>query len=313
MEIFAYRPEFLQAAIELWNACLTEDRVDEENFYNRIVYDVNFDPEKYLLAFVGDTPAGFVYATKRRVPDEISGLQPEQGWIVAFGVAPAFRRRNIGRSLYRKAEEALVSEGAQKIDAGAYGTNYFFPGVDVNAYEAGVAFLKVMGYERSGECCSMDIALRGYQAPPKYIEKKRALIEKGYRFDLYRPEDALSLFAFLREDFSWWLPDVRRAILAGRAEKTLILAHSPEGKVVGFVLRGMDGTPERFGPFGTSPSLQGIGIGAVLFHEMMENLVKARLFYTYFLWTSGRNLSIYGTWGMKVYRTYDMMSKSFVK
>jgi hypothetical protein len=71
----------------------------------------------------------------------------------------------------------------------------------------------------------------------------------------------------------------------------------------------MDGTGERFGPFGVKPSLQGIGLGAVLFHGMMENLVENRIFYTYFLWTGGRNLDIYGTWGMKVYRTYAMIGR----
>jgi hypothetical protein len=72
----------------------------------------------------------------------------------------------------------------------------------------------------------------------------------------------------------------------------------------------MDGTAERFGPFGVAQKLQGIGLGAVLFHEMMENMVRARVFYTYFLWTTGRNLDIYGTWGMRVYRTYAMMGKA---
>jgi hypothetical protein len=74
-------------------------------------------------------------------------------------------------------------------------------------------------------------------------------------------------------------------------------------------MRAFDGTEERFGPFGVNPAHQGVGLGGVLFHEMMNQLVGQRIFYTWFLWTGGRNLDIYGTWGMKVYRTYTMMGK----
>lgn len=310
MEIKGYCSALEQTVLALWNICLPEDMLDRENFYRRVIYDVNFDPKKFLLAFEGETPAGFVYATNRKVPDEAAGLQAEQGWIVAMGVHPAMRRKEIGKTLLLKAEELLKKEGVCKIAAGPYSTNYIFPGVDKDAYASGTGFFKAMGYEKTGECCSMDTHLRGYRTPEKYAAKKKGLEEQGYRFIPYRSEDALPLFEFLHRDFAWWLPDVRGAITAGRAEKTLILAHSPEGKVIGFVLRALDGTPERFGPFGTSPSMQGKGIGTVLFHEMMENLVKARLFYTYFLWTGGRNLDIYGTWGMKIYRSYEMLSKT---
>ena len=208
-------------------------------------------------------------------------------------------------------EKILRDEGAKKIDVGPYASNYFCPGVDKDAYAVGLGFLSRRGYEAKSESCSMHLSLRGYKTPPRYVEKKRALEAAGYRFKPYAAEDALGFFDFMRENFGWWLPDVRASILAGRAEKTLILAQDSSGAVAGFVLRSMDGTGERFGPFGTKPSLQGKGIGAVLFHEMMENMVRDRIFYTYFLWTGGRNLDIYGAWGMKVYRSYAMMSRSF--
>lgn len=310
MEIKGYSPALEERVIDLWNVCLPEDMLDRENFYRRVVYDVNFDPDKFLIALEGEIPMGFVYSTNRKVPDEIGGMQPGQGWIVAMGVDPSARRKGIGKALLAQAETLLRREGVTSIAAGPYTSNYIFPGADRDAYASGVSFLQAMGYEKNGECCSMDIHLRGYKTPEKYITRKKALQAQGYRFAPYSPEDALPLFTFLRRDFAWWLPDVRNAIVAGRGEKTLILAHSPQGDIIGFVLRALDGTPERFGPFGTSPSLQGKGIGAVLFHEMMENLVKARLFYTYFLWTGGRNLDIYGTWGMKIYRSYDMLTKT---
>jgi GNAT superfamily N-acetyltransferase len=310
MELKSYTAGDAEAACELWNQCLPPDRINSDNFYRRIIYDVNFDPQKYLFAVDQDGPMGFVYGVKRRVPDETAGLQPDQGWIAAMGTLPSRRGQGAGKALLGEIERRLAAEGAKRIDVGPYATNYFCPGVDTGAYESGVRFLRNRGYEARGECFSMEKNLRGYETPPRYVEKKKALEAAGYRFKLFEPRDLLGLFAFMGEDFSWWLPDVRASILAGRAEKTLILAQNAEGETVGFVLRGMDGTGERFGPFGVKPSLQGIGLGAVLFHAMMENMVSDRIFYTYFLWTSGRNMDIYGAWGMKVYRGYMMMGKT---
>jgi GNAT superfamily N-acetyltransferase len=311
MTIRQYRAGDAEAACGLWNASLGEDQIDRDNFYRRIIYDLNFDPKKYLFAGEGGELLGFVYGVKRRVPDEIAGPQPEQGWIAALGVDPRARGKGVGGALLDAIETILREEGAKKIDVGPYASNYFCPGVDKDAYASGLGFLSRRGYEAKSESCSMHLSLRGYKTPPRHMEKKKALEAEGYRFKPYTDEDALSLFDFLRENFGWWLPDVRASILAGRAEKTLILAWDSSGAVAGFVLRAMDGTGERFGPFGTKPAFQGKGIGAVLFHEMMENMVRARIFYTYFLWTGGRNLDIYGAWGMKVYRTYAMMSRSF--
>ncbi|MDR1972127.1 MAG: GNAT family N-acetyltransferase [Treponema sp.] len=309
MEIRPFSAACIPAAWEIWNECLSRDPVNSDNFYRRIIYDANFDPDNYLFAVDRGELAGFVYGVKRRVPDEVSGLQPEQGWIAAMGVRPSLRGRGAGGALLGAIEETLGAQGVTRIDVGPYTPNYFCPGVDKEAYAAGVKFLGDRGYEISGECCSMEMNLRHYQTPPRYLEKKRALQKAGYTFKLYEARDSLSFFAFMAKHFSWWLPDVRAVILAGRAEKTLILAQNGSGETDGFVLRGLDGTAERFGPFGVNPSLQGIGLGSVLFHEMMENMAADRVFYTYFLWTSGRNLDIYGSWGMKVYRSYAMMKK----
>jgi GNAT superfamily N-acetyltransferase len=310
MEIRPYAAADAEAACALWNACLPLDRINGDNFYRRIIYDVNFDPQKYLFAVDRGKPVGFVYGVKRRIPDEIAGLQPDQGWIAAMGVHPSRRGQGVGKALLDAVEGLLAAEGAKKIDVGPYATNYFCSGVDKDTYAPGVRFFTRRGYTAKGESFSMDIDLHGYQKPARYVEKKKALQAAGYRFKAFEPGDALGLFAFMREDFGWWLPDVRASILAGRAEKTLILAQNAGGETVGFVLRAMDGTGERFGPFGTKPSLQGIGLGSTLFHEMMENMTANRIFYTYFLWTSGRNVDIYGTWGMKIYRTYTMLGKT---
>jgi len=227
-----------------------------------------------------------------------------------MGVSPAHRRRGAGRLLVSAAEEALSQAGASQIDIGAYPTNYFCPGVDKAAYGCGINFLEALGYEARGECCSMDIGLHNYTYPDKYRARKKGLEAQGYAIKPYGAEDAIPLFSFMKECFPHWLPNVRACALSGKGEERMIIAKDGNGGVAGFVMRAMDGTDERFGPFGVKPGLQGLGLGSLLFHEMMADMNRRRIFYTYFLWTGGRNLDIYASWGMKIYRTYCLMGKT---
>jgi GNAT superfamily N-acetyltransferase len=151
--------------------------------------------------------------------------------------------------------------------------------------------------------------LRDFKVPLRYVEKKKKLEEQGFVFKPYEREDATEVFNFLRECFPSLLPPVRSLMVQGRAERNLIIVLGKNRKVCGFVMRGMDGTDERFGPFAVRPDLQGTGVGTILFHDMMENMIRNRIFHTYFLWTTGRNLEIYATWGMKIIRRFAMFHK----
>ncbi|MDI9497056.1 MAG: GNAT family N-acetyltransferase [Bacillota bacterium] len=312
MQIRAFTMEDEDALVALWNRCLPADPIDHRNLRQRILYDSNFEPRQLLLAVAEDgTLTGFLYSVMRIIPDEVAGLQEGEAWLVAGGVDPAWRRSGIGTALLAESERELHRAGARRIHVGPYATNYIFPGVDLQAYPAAGPFLVRYGYKAETEAHAMHIHLRGYETPAKYRERRAAREAEGCRFVTYQPRDWIHLLAFMRAEFPHWLPEVRRAILSGRAPATLILAFAPDGSVIGFVLRAMDGTAERFGPFGTATAWQGRGIGSILFHAMLENLVAARVYYTYFLWTSGRNLEIYGSWGMKVCRSFTIYAKTF--
>ena len=283
--------------------------MDIDNFYRRVVYDINFDPSLYLLAAEDGKILGFVYGIRRKVYDEIKGMESEQGWIVAMGVQPSRCGQGIGSALLEAIEKQLKERGTVRLDVGPYGSSYICPGIDRECYSKGVEFFANRGYVEGGDSCSMRMDLWGFKVPPQYAEKKKNLEDRGFIFKPFAREDTLALFSFMEKYFPYWLPLVRSSILHGRAEKTLITALEKNGEAAGFVLRAMDGTDERFGPFGVRPDLQGIGLGSVLFHEMMENMIRNRIFHTYFMWTSGRNLEIYGSWGMKIFRRYAMFHK----
>ena len=289
-----------QPAIRLWNASLKEDRLNRQNFYTRIICDVNFDPSLYLLAEENGKIVGFIYGAKGT----------EKAWIVAMGVCPNHRRKGVGTALVNALETALRVQGIQTLNMGNYGVTYFFPGIDQKNYSCAIEFFKKLGYEENGICASMDLNLREYETPAKYVEKKKLLEDRGYKFGNFKWEDCLPMFEFFRTHFPHWLGGARANILRGCGEETIQLAWDPNGEVVGFAMRAGDGTPGRFGPFGVAESQQGTGLGGILFHNLVSDMVERRIFYTWFLWTGGRNLDIYATWGMKKYRSYTIMGKA---
>jgi len=299
MLIRKYEPSDENAAISLWNASLSEDRINKEHFYTRIILEPGFDPNLYLLAEDAGYIIGFIYGAVRG----------EKAYIVSMGVCPKRRRNGIAKQLISKLESIVKAQGATTLDIGTYTGNYFFPGIDEKNYANAVTLFDSLGYENKGICSSMDMSLREYQTPEKYISRKKELQSLGYTFRSFNWSDSLPMFEFFREYFPHWLEGARANALRGCGGETIQLAIDPSGKVVGFAMRAGDGTPGRFGPFGVAPTQQGTGLGGILFHNLVSDMVERRIFYTWFLWTGGRNLDIYATWGMKKYRNYTIMGK----
>lgn len=124
-------------------------------------------------------------------------------------------------------------------------------------------------------------------------------------------KDSLELLDFLINEFgSGWTSNVQESLKRMDAKDTLIICCNNEDKIVGYCQRSIDEHPDRFGPFGVSESLRGLGIGGILFNEMLHDVVKRGIHHTYFLWTDGRAQSMYERYGMEVYREYELMRKT---
>ena len=99
-----YRGTDESALIEVWNAAMTHDCINESMFRTRVLLDANFNPGGLLVA---EPPReagelrGFVLSIARQVPLFLQGLEPEVGWITAFGVHPQHRRQGIGAPALR--------------------------------------------------------------------------------------------------------------------------------------------------------------------------------------------------------------------
>lgn len=304
------------ALVELWNRTLTADPISLERFTQRVLCDANFDPEGLLVAEEAGGASrgklvGFMLAVVRRVPLWGDDLEPEHGWVTAFGVAPEWRRRGVGQALWEGIRAFARARGRRYLSFAPYAPNYFVPGVDRAAYPDGARFLDKQGFRTLYQAVAMDRSLVGYTVP----EETQALLAQreaeGYRFIPLDVEHLAETIRFAHEGFN---PDWGRALREGPwqgvpLDHTLI-ALDPTGRIVGFATFGAyDHVNERFGPFGVDERERGKGLGKILLHLSLARMQARGCHSAWFLWTEETTAAghLYLRSGFHITRRFDVM------
>jgi GNAT superfamily N-acetyltransferase len=302
----------LTPVVALWNRCLPKDPISEERFWRLFLLDANFDPEGALVAAQGGEVVGFLQAMYRRYPLGSLGIQPEQGWVTAFLVAPERRRQGIGTRLLDEALAYLRMWGRTRVLCNGYAPYYLFPGVDEEYAEAH-AFLQARGFTPGAEAVAMGMSLEGVRTPDSIRTRYDELGREGFEVHLFRREDTLPLIAFVEEHFPHWTPSLLDGLRAGNEEVSLA---TWDNEVVAYTQwqnphnDPPSGVPGRFGPFGVHPDLRGRGIGAIVFYHLIERVSGNGARYLWFGWAGGRNLSFYERAGCRVTRRFRLYGKT---
>lgn len=161
--MFKYRP-FLNTdppqLITVWNESLTgrgSFPLRSPNLLERWVFSKPyFDPTSLIVAESEETGVVAGFSLHGFGPDDsLSRLESSRGVIAATLVRPEFRRKGLGRELFRRSERYLRESGAKSIRFGALPPNnpYLF-GLYGGAHSVGVLdseplaapFLTAMGY-----------------------------------------------------------------------------------------------------------------------------------------------------------------------
>lgn len=313
MEIRPYRGGDEQAIVAVWNRALAPDGISIEVFIRQVLCDSNFDPEGLKLATHGGRVVGFVLAVRRLTPLWGTELDRDQGWITALGIDPDFQRQGIGGRLMDQAEGFLNEAGAARVSVSPYAPNYFWPGVDREAYPLAHRFFVGRGYSLAYQAVAMDRNLVRYAVPDDARSVMAKRESEGYRFPRLTPDRIYELIQFAVAHF---IPDwgraIRDAVAAGLPRDQFHLAVDPTGKVVGFALHGgYGGIAERFGPFGVAENQRGKGLGKILLHLTLEEMRQQGLHGAWFLWTGEETPAgkLYLQAGFDITRTFDILTK----
>lgn len=305
-----YRGDDETALIALWNATMTHDPINTSVFRTKVLLDPNFHPEGLLVAEVAGELVGFVLSIIRRVPLFLQGLEPELGWITAFGVHPAYRRRGLGRSLFVAALTRLAASGRQRVLISPYTPNYFIPGVDVEAYPDAVAFLQSQGWQTTSTPISMRAELTGFQLPPAILElEQRLASQDGIVVRPVCPADLPELMPFIAHNFGWdWFRFAQEYLLelyGPGSDQIAFLVATQEDRIVGYCQQRR----ERFGPFGVLPEMRHRGIGRLLLFRCLHTMLTNGFHCAWFLWTGRDAARLYALAGFRPVRQFAVMQR----
>jgi len=307
MEIRSYRGADEAALLALWNATLTHDPINATTFRTKVLLDPNFSPDGLLVADEGGAITGFALSLARQVPLFGQGLEPELGWITAFGVADGRRRQGIGRALFDAALRRLRGLGRRRVLISPYTPNYFIPGVDVEAYAEALAFLSSEGWQQVSSPISMRADLTGFCSPPEVAGLAAQLAAEGVCVRPVAPADLPELMPFIQRTFGWdWYRFAQEylAILFGAgADDIVFLVATHGGRIVGYCQQRR----ERFGPFGVVPELRGRGIGRLLLFRCLETALAQGFHCAWFLWTGRDAARLYAKAGFRQVRQFAVM------
>jgi GNAT superfamily N-acetyltransferase len=309
--IRTYRGGDEAGLIACWNAALSADPLTLAVLMRKVLCDLNFDPVGLQIAEAAGEIIGFALALRRKVP--LGDVEPEWAWLSAFGVHPQYRQRGIGRALLRAAETFARGKGRRYLGFAAYAPHYFVPGIDREHYGSGGALLDAEGYRTLYSCVAMDRSLVGYETPNGLTVLQRKREGEGYRFGQMTVADLVETIAFAQTHFGAdWSRAIREAVERGVPLAQFRIVRVPAGEIVGFAMfGGYDHSPERFGPFGVAESQRGKGLGKLLLHQAMHDMLAAGVHDCWFLWTDEESPAgyLYKQAGFEVTRRFEVMRK----
>jgi predicted N-acetyltransferase YhbS len=200
---------------------------------------------------------------------------PTVGHLDLLAVHPERRRRGIGRGLLLRVESALAGLGATQVRLAGNAPHYVWPGIDVR-YTPAICTALALGYEPEGTAWNMTADLSAESSPALRATDaaERRLADQGVTVRRAGPDDVPALTEFARSTFGGsWDAELLHSIGREGAGCHLAVRTPEDGgpvELLGFAAYGSS-RPSWFGPMGTAPSAQGLGIGSVLLRRCLRD------------------------------------------
>jgi mycothiol synthase len=192
------------------------------------------------------------------------------GHIDLIAVDPRERRRGIGRALMSRIEGALGGLGAGEVVIAGNAPFYAWPGIDVR-YTPAICAAMALGFEQDQPAWNMtaDLTSEGSPALRPTAPAEERLTVQGVTVRRAVLEDLPALREFALVNFgSGWAGEITHSV--GRERAGCHVAVGGDGAIMGFAAYGSS-RPSMFGPMGTAPSAQGLGIGGVLLRRCLAD------------------------------------------
>ena len=310
-----YKPGEEKEIVALWNNILKKDLINLEVFERKVLLDPNFEREGLLVAEKNGKLVGFSYNIIRKYPildcKEVE-RDKNKGWIVAFGALS----EDVGNELIERSLEFHRKRKKRIVLYSPYVPNYFFPGIDSDAYPLEYKILVANGFVeiKSAESLAMDSALwPGFRYPNvKEIEEK--LESEEIRIVQLSTSYITPFLEFLRESMPEdWYRHARELLLHDRKRQIFVAVKGKE--VVGYC-QFWDGEGyewympgSHFGPFGVREDMRGRGIGTILLYNCLKKMKEYGIHNAFVLWTGEEARRLYERFGFRVTRVFKILER----
>ncbi|MFG3045004.1 GNAT family N-acetyltransferase [Streptomyces sp. NPDC048241] len=303
--------------VAAWCRSAPADPITGDRFRNLVLLDANFDPAGLRIAVEDGRLVGAAYAVRRLTPLHGTDLEPEQGWLPFFFVAPEARGRGVGRGLLTDALDWLLAHGRTRVDFAPYTPNYVLPGLDAERYPEAAGLLESLGFRTVDEAVAMDRSLTDYAFPAEAGRRAAELTARGYRFGTPADDELPALLALAAVHFvPDWARAIRECLLNGAPPDRIVVARDPSGRLVGWAMHGTyESAVERFGPFGVLDEMRGTGLGGVLLHLVLERMRARGAGSAWFLWTDRESAAarLYRKAGFGTTRVFRVLRREAVR
>ena len=252
-----------EQVLKLCNNNMEFDSLSEELLNEKIYGDPAYEKELNLTAWEQDELVGFLSGAIR----EIEGKKT--GYVKLMVVRRQFRRKGIGRKLYKKLEGIYRERGISRVSIYDVPYNYFMPGIDPR-YTPALAFFETMGFHRFSDTSNLvvDLVWQDFDT-----EKEESLLAgKGIEISRAEHGDRDEVLNFINASFSNtnWSYEVKKTFDASPI--SLHIARY-RGEVKAFAAYDCNNIGTGwFGPMGTHPDLRGKGTGSILLKRCMQDI-----------------------------------------
>jgi beta-N-acetylhexosaminidase len=306
VDVRPYRQAADSAAVyTLWQAALGQQwPITATDFHRLLTESPLYQAGDYFVACQGDQIVGFVAA-------QIDRNNPEMAGIAALCVDPQSQRRGIGTALHAAALAHLRASGATRVQLGAGGYSYFWPGVPANL-PAARPFFEAQGWDFNESCYDLAQSMQEYHAP--------ADPAVDIVIEIATPADATELLEFERREFPHWLGPFQSNVDIGDFN-ALLLARDPTTRAIigtlilysplahpssfdGFWKLILDDPLGEIGCVGVAEALHGRGIGSAMMVRASKILKQRGVASVHISWVY--RVNFYRRLGYAVWRQYDM-------
>ena len=299
-------------AVELWNEARAADPITERVFKRKVVLDVNFNQEGYLIAECDGIPVGYIYVIIRLAPIDNEGDFPHDvADINAFGTVPS-APHGTAEALLEAAEEYARNKGIKKLLHSPYKPYYFTQGFDVERDAHYVKIFLDAGYKIQKESFARDIDLLNWYVSDELKVARKNAEAKGFYIGALKDELLLAFWEYMNK-YSQASFRVRlRQLLRDTDDLARVRVVAYNGEVIGFNVFGdPDGSPERFGPFGLREEFRGLKLGQLLLADCLYEMKKRGLHNAWMQSTAKGTPAdhVYDKAGFNITRTHVPMEK----